>query len=94
MVSFLLRRKGRAGVEGEVRVCVLGARVPLCVCVCVYVLVCFGFGSGAGSGGLGGVGGPLVCSGENKQRLGFMLWDFWIGRAMRRALCVFAGLIY
>ncbi len=36
----------------------------------------------------------LVCSGENKQRLGFMLWDFWIGRAMRRALCVFAGLIY
>ncbi len=62
----------------------------VCVCVCVYVLVCFGFGSGAGSGGWVG----LVYSGENKQRLGFMLWDFWIGRAMRRALCVFAGLIY
>jgi hypothetical protein len=43
-------------------------------------------------GWVGWVG--LVCSGENKQRLGFMLWDFWIGRAMRRALCVFAGLIY
>jgi len=89
LVCFLLRRKGRAGVEGEVRVCVLGARVPLCVCVCFFWF-CFGFDSGAGSGGWVG----LVCSGENKQRFGFMLWDFWIGSAMRRALCVVAGLVY
>ncbi len=64
-------------------------------CVCVCVCVCFGFALGLVLV-LDPVGGwvSLVCSGENKQRLGFMLWDFWIGRAMRRALCVFAGLIY
>ncbi len=87
-----MRRKGRAGVEGEVRVSVLGARVPVCVCVCVFMFW-FALGLVLVLDPVGGWVG-LVCSGENKQRLGFMLWDFWIGRAMRRALCVFAGLIY